>query len=65
MEQRKMGFWERLTGTVSMKEEEDFKKYSPQDQNKNDKTSGGWVEEDQDEAELAVDVYQTNSEIVV
>ena len=67
MEQRKRSFFERLTGTISMREDdeqEDPKKY-PKGLNKNDKKAATWIEEENDEAELAVDVYQTPSEIIV
>src|SRR3989344_5060601 len=62
MEQRKRSFFERLTGSVNMEEErEDSKKNS----SKNDKKNGNWMEEENEEAELAVDVYQTGSDIIV
>src|SRR3989344_5603008 len=62
MEQRKRSFFERLTGSVNMEEErEDSKKNS----SKNDKKNGNWMEEENEEAELAVDVYQTGADIVV
>lgn len=66
-ENKKRSFFERLTGSIAMKdEEEDIKKYS-KELNKNDGKSGGggWIEEEQEEAELAVDVYQTLEEIIV
>ena len=42
-------------------EREDSKKNS----SKNDKKNGNWMEEENEEAELAVDVYQTWSDIIV
>ena len=47
-------------------EEENPKKDFLKGINKNDKNSGNsWVEEENDEAELAVDVYQTHTEIIL
>lgn len=71
MENKRRSFFERLTGSISMKEEEqeDDKKYSNSKEfnGKGDKKSAGnWIEEEaDDEAELAIDVYQTAKEIVV
>ena len=67
MEIKKRSFFERLTGTISMsdEEEEDVKKYT-KGVNKNDKKSGNsWIEEENEEAELAVDLYQTPTHIVI
>ncbi len=66
MEYKKRGFFERLTGTMNMKEEyEEPKKIQVREsrENKNDKKN--WVEEESDEAELAVDLYQTPTDIVI
>ena|SRR3989344_5492415 len=63
MENKKRSFFERLTGSISMKEEqEEPKKILAGTGKKNDNK---WIEEENDEAELAVDVYQTNADIVV
>ena len=60
---KKRGFWERLTGSVSMNEEpEETKKYVAGSGKKKD---ANWMEEENEEAELAVDVYQTANDIVV
>lgn len=64
MEHKKRSFFERLTGSVNMGEEEpeELKKI----QIKNDKKNGSnWMEEENEEAELAVDVYQTTEDIIV
>jgi len=70
---QKRSFWERLTGTVRMEEE----KEEPKKVLVNSKTSGkkaghaegragnNWIEEENEEAELAVDVYQTATEIII
>ncbi len=58
---KKGSFFERLTGSVSAEEEhEEPRKLSV----KGDK-KGNWMEEEADEAELAVDVYQTLTDIVI
>jgi len=47
-------------------EEEDPKKDFLKGTNKSDKKSGNsWIEEENDEAELAVDVYQTPTDIIL
>ena len=67
MENKKRSFFERLTGSISMREEEeDPKKDFLKGTNKSDKKSGNsWIEEENDEAELAVDVYQTPTDIIL
>jgi HSP20 family protein len=66
MENKKRSFFERLTGSISMKEEQDEREEYSKETTKNDKKSvSNWVEEEPEEAELAVDLYQTNADIVV
>lgn len=62
MYNKKRGFFERLTGGIKddPEEENDFKKIT-----KKEKENSAWMEEENEEAELTVDVYQTPSEIVV
>ncbi|MFM2357584.1 MAG: hypothetical protein RJA61_321 [Candidatus Parcubacteria bacterium] len=56
---KKRSFFERLTGAVSVDEyENDLAPSEPE----NEKS---WIEEENSEGQLTVDVYQTNSEIVV
>jgi HSP20 family protein len=67
MENKKKSFFERLTGSISMEEDE---MESPKEVilkgTKNERHGGGvWVEEENDEAELTVDVYQTQTDMVV
>jgi len=65
MEPKKRSFFERLTGSIRLPEEneEDTTRKVPV---KEDKKGGqGWMEEENDEMELAVDVYQTGSDIIV
>src|SRR3989338_6744236 len=68
MEQKKRSFFERLTGSIGIEEEnEEPKKKSIGMTNgdKKDKKNNNWIEEENDEAELAVDVYQTPTDIIV
>lgn len=69
MENKKRSFWERLTGSVHMEEEEyeEPKKVSIGHTGKrNDrKDNNNWIEEENEEAELAIDVYQTPTDIIV
>lgn len=64
---KKRSFWEKLTGNVHAENEEELKgntvKSGKEDQGK--KTGNNWIEEENEEAELAVDVYQTPTDIVV
>jgi HSP20 family protein len=63
MGHKKMGFFQRLTGGVDMIDEDEEPKKAL---SKNDKKGGSnWMEEENEEAELAVDVYQTGSDIVI
>lgn len=65
---KKRGFWERLTGSVHVEEEyEEPKKnlIGGSNEGKRDKKDNNWIEEENEEAELAVDVYQTGMEIIV
>ncbi|HWA32236.1 MAG TPA: Hsp20/alpha crystallin family protein [Candidatus Paceibacterota bacterium] len=64
---RKRSFFERLTGSIRA-EEDDYEE-ELQEPARGGKASAvanpAWMEEDNDEAELTVDVYQTPDEIVV
>ena len=71
MENKKRSFFERLTGSVRMTEEyEEPKKslvgFKSVNKGVRDKKSdNNWIEEENEEAELAVDVYQTPTDIIV
>lgn len=70
MENKKRSLWERLTGSVNAEEEEyeETKKGSNGSHKGNGKDKKGdnnWIEEENEEAELAVDLYQTPTEIIV
>ncbi len=64
---KKRSFWERLTGGAHVEEEyeEDRKNSGRNNGNKKDKKDNNWIEEENEEAELAVDVYQTPTNIIV
>lgn len=62
MENKKRSFFEKLTGSVNFEETEETIK----NPSKIEKRGGSnWIEEENDEAELTVDVYQTNGDIVI
>ncbi len=67
MENRKRSFFEKLTGTVHLEDEaEETTAKNVMKLDKKEKTSGAnWIEEENEEAELTVDVYQTASDIVI
>lgn len=69
MENRKRSFFERLTGSVNDDREENTYKrnYLGENvkENNKDKKNSNWIEEENEEAELSVDVYQTPTDIVV
>ncbi|MBU0612263.1 Hsp20/alpha crystallin family protein [Patescibacteria group bacterium] len=62
MQNKKRSFFEKLTGSIRAEEENDELKKNPV---KQEKGENNWMEEENEEAELAVDVYQTPTEIVV
>jgi len=66
MENKKKSFFERLTGSIRMEEEsEEPKKGLEGAKKSNGKEKENWIEEENEEAELAVDVYQTPTDIIV
>jgi len=63
MQHKKRSFFERLTGSINIKEEHDEPdKNSMEAGKKNDRN---WIEQENDEAELTVDVYQTPTDIII
>jgi len=66
MDNRK-SFWDRLTGSVNAEEEytEPKKASARRVQVKEKKSDNNWIEEENEEAELAVDVYQTQTDIII
>ncbi len=68
MATKKKGFFERLTGSIKMEEEEFEIEPTRNLKVKEEKiktSESNWMEEENDEAELAVDVFQTANEIVI
>ena len=75
----KRSFWERLTGSVRAEEEEqeeprkislgtqrgNAKEKKQDKQERQEKQESNWIEEEAEEAELAVDVYETPTEIII
>ncbi|MEK7088945.1 MAG: Hsp20/alpha crystallin family protein [Patescibacteria group bacterium] len=63
MQNKKRSFFDRLTGSISSEEEyEEVKIMSAKGDKKN---SNGWIEEENEELELTVDVYQTPTDIIL
>jgi HSP20 family protein len=60
---KKRGFFERLAGGVRV--EEDNKELKKLSVKKNGKNPSNWMEEEEEDAELTVDVYQTPADIIV
>jgi len=59
---KKRSFFERLTGSIRMEEETNEEEFEETEK----KNSGNeWMEEENDEAELAIDVYQTPTDMVL
>jgi len=58
---RKKSFFEKLTGTINVSEDE-FDEESGEIEEIKD---GGWMEEDNEEGQLTVDVYQTDDDIII
>jgi HSP20 family molecular chaperone IbpA len=69
METKKKGFFERLTGSIRMEEEPEeqvkgFQEFAKAEK-EGKKNGNHWIEEENEEAELAVDVYQSPTDIFV
>ena len=68
MENKKRSFFERLTGSINAEEEFVSKKnYLGENikENNGNKKNNNWIEEENEEAELAIDVYQTPTDIII
>jgi HSP20 family protein len=59
---KKRSFLEKLTGSMRAEEEEELELENPR---KREEEAQNWLEEDAEDAELAVDVYQTNKDIII
>lgn len=67
MENKKRSFFERLTGNISVEEErpESRREYLIKGVKGDKKNDSNWIEEENDEAELSIDVYQTPTDIII
>lgn len=68
MEKKKRSFFERLTGSLALEEESlEQKNDYPLRGSRVEKSgkNNNWIEEENEEAELTVDVYQTPTDIIV
>ncbi len=63
MKNNKRSFFERLTGSMRMEDEDIEEENTTEKEEK--KNSGHWIEEENEEAELAIDVYQTPTDIII
>jgi len=64
---KKLSFFDRLTGNILPREEEEESRDLPIKMEDNGKSGlkGDWEEEVEEEGQLAVDVYQTPNEIII
>jgi HSP20 family protein len=70
MENKKRSFFERLTGSINTEEEhsdpkKDYLLKGVKGENGDKKNDNNWIEEENEEAELSVDVYQTPTDIII
>jgi len=65
MQNKKRSFFDRLTGSIRAEEEYIEIKNIPVKGDKKNGNGNEWMEEENDEMELAVDVYQTPSDIIL
>ena len=63
MHNKKRSFFERLTGSI--KADDDFEEEGKKISVKSEPKDNNWIEEENEEAELTVDVYQTQNDIIV
>ncbi len=64
---KKKSFFERLTGGISLADDNESTIVTANDEEKNqtEDETNNWIKEEAEVGELAVDVYQTGSEIVI
>lgn len=66
MPKDKRSFFERITGTISVADDHETENdYEEQPEPKAKHHVPAWQEEEEEEGELAVDVYQTGTEIII
>ena len=61
MQNKKRSFFDRLTGSIHAEDDEE----KDESVKANKKNGNGWMEEENEELELTVDVYQTPTDIVL
>lgn len=64
---KKKSFFERLTGGISLSDDEQTISVTPEHEESNaeEGRDNNWIKEEAEVGELAVDVYQTSTEIVI
>lgn len=65
MAKEKKSFFERLTGSMRIDEPKEVKEKESKEERELAKNSTAWIEEDEKDGELTVDVYQTNDMIII
>lgn len=72
MEKKKRSFFERLTGSIGIEDDDEREpqkgyliKGVKSEKGNGKKNGGNWIEEENEAAELSVDVYQTPTDIVI
>jgi len=63
IQNKKRSFFDRLTGSVSS--EEEYEEINIKSSKEEKKNGNGWIEEENEELELTVDVYQTAADIIL
>lgn len=67
METKKRSFFERLTGSTSAEEDRSDSRLirGVKSENGDKKNGNNWMEEENEEAELSVDVFQTPTDVII
>ena len=65
MAKEKKSFFERLTGSMRIDEPKESKEKESKEERELAKNSTAWIEEEEKDGELTVDVYQTNDMIII
>ncbi len=65
MSKDKRSFFEKLTGSIRISDEDILDEEVAEEKSVSRKDSGSWMEEENTDGQLTVDVYQTAAEIVV
>jgi HSP20 family protein len=65
MRRRKPSFFERLTGSVTLDEEKTAEEPEETEEQPESEEGEDWIEEENEEGQLTVDVHQNSEEIVI